>query len=155
MRKLFTILVVSLCLLVGSSASQTLSPAAFACSIAAPSPNSKFVRFIGKAVKHELIIDAESPTYRWTFVISKWDKSSQAKQRKRGSRIRVSVVEAPPVGATTTVSPTGVINSCAGVQLGTKTVYKANQMYDVTAAEAQSVPGAYYVTYYVGLLLSK
>jgi hypothetical protein len=137
---------------ISSSLTPMVVPSASACSIAARNPNTKFVRFIGKAVKHDLTLDGVSPTYRWTFVISKWDPSSNAKRRKPGAQIRVSIIEAPPVGTTTTTAPNGTINSCADIQFGIETVYKQNRSYDVTAAEADSIPGMYYVTHFVGLV---
>jgi hypothetical protein len=146
------LLVVWMAVLISCSITPLVVPSASACSIAARNPNTKFVRFTGKAVKHDLTLDGVSPTYRWTFVISKWDPSSKVKRRKPGAQIRVSVIEAPPVGATTTSVPNGTYNSCADVQFGIETVYKQNRSYDVTAAEADSIPGMYYVTHFVGLV---
>lgn len=128
----------------------SLPPRAIACSLAVPNPNTRFLRFTGKAIAHELTMDSIALTYRWTFTIRTWDKTNPGKRRKIGSKIFVSVVENRKPSQTTTLAA-GTQNSCSDIKLGVDTEFTENRIYRVTAA-IHVTPTEYYITSNTGIL---
>jgi serpin B len=86
-----------------------------------------------------------SSTFDWTFVVTKWDRSSRGKRRKAGEKITISVVESLPAPPSTIPLPNGAVpNSCYGIQLGVKTEFQPNGTYDVTAIIHEGTNGKKY-----------
>ena len=116
----FRVVVLIACLLVGVAVQATLSTPAYSCSIAAFPKDARAIRFTGRAVRHELTIDSGplSSTFDWTFVVTKWDRSSAGPRRKVGAKITISVVQSSPNPPPTTALPNGAVRPCDGIQFG-------------------------------------
>ncbi len=153
----FRVSVLIACLLVGVGVQATLSTPAYPCSIAAFPKDAPAIRFTGRAVKHELTIDSGplSSTFDWTFVVTKWDRSSAGQRRKVGTKITISVVQSSANPTPTTPLPDGVVRPCDGTQFGVTTEFLERGTYNVVAIVHEATnQKQYIVSNFVGSLTS-